>query len=137
MAMHLGICGPAGPDLVASARSTSARPVVSMYWASSNATATAASVSTHPRGSINLFDNDLILDYTGTSQIANVQALFNGGRAADWVGTGIVSFSAANNSLNNTTLSAMDATGYRSIYGPGAMFNASGGAVLSTRRCFV
>ena len=72
-------------------------------------------------GKLDLFDNDMILDYTGASQLAAIQALINQGRAGGaWSGTGISSSTAGSAVPKNTTLGALEATQYDSIYGAGA-----------------
>jgi hypothetical protein len=76
-------------------------------------------------GKLDLNDNDFILDYTGPSQLAAVQALINSARnGGDWLGNGITSSGARTNPSQNTTLGAMEATDYDSVYGSGALFNA-------------
>ena len=69
-------------------------------------------------------DNDLLLDYSGASQLAAIQALIN--RAAP-AARGRASASPApapqSNPQHNTTLGAMEATSYDAIYGAGATFN--------------
>jgi ELWxxDGT repeat protein len=73
---------------------------------------------------LDLNDNDIILDYTGASQLAAIQDLINSARNfGDWLGNGITSSSARTNPLQNTSLGAMEATDYDSVYGPGALFN--------------
>jgi hypothetical protein len=63
--------------------------------------------------------------YTGASQLARMQALINSGRnGGTWSGPGITSSSARNNPQHNTTLGAMEATDYKSIYGASATFTA-------------
>jgi len=73
---------------------------------------------------LDLNDNDLLLDYTGGSQLAPVQQLINTARAnGAWTGTGLTSSGARNNPQHNTTLAAMEATDYQSIYGASATFD--------------
>jgi hypothetical protein len=72
---------------------------------------------------LDMNDNDLLLDYTGTSQLAAIQQFINTARAGGaWTGTGITSTAAALNPSHNTTLGAMEATEFKSIYGPTATF---------------
>ncbi|MBC8108012.1 MAG: agmatine deiminase family protein [Anaerolineae bacterium] len=66
-------------------------------------------------GTLDLNDNDLILDYTGDSPLAASQMQIAAGA--------IFSSIAQSNPLHNTTLGAMEATDYRSIYGPAASFD--------------
>ena len=94
--------------------------------AGTNSTITTGSLSVGSSASyLNLFNNDLIVDYTGASQLAAVQALINQVRAGGaWNGAfGIHSWTARDNPQHSTTLGAMEATDYKSIYGAGAAFN--------------
>jgi hypothetical protein len=62
---------------------------------------------------LDLTDNDLLLDYTGSSQLAAIQQLINTSRAGgSWTGSGLTSSSARNNAQHNTTLGAMEAIDY-------------------------
>jgi hypothetical protein len=80
---------------------------------------------------LDLNDNDLILDYTGPSQLAAIQTLINSARAGGaWTGSGITSTAAKNANPNNTTLGVMEASDFKSIYGPTALF--AGEAIDST-----
>jgi hypothetical protein len=73
---------------------------------------------------LDLNDNDMIVDYTGSSPLASIQSLINGARAGGtWTGAGITSTSARNNPAHNTTLGAMEATDYKSVYGASATFD--------------
>jgi hypothetical protein len=73
---------------------------------------------------LDLNDNDMIVDYTGGSQLGVIQALINSARNGGlWDGDGITSSSALNNTLATTTLGAMEATQYDAIHGSGALFN--------------
>jgi hypothetical protein len=76
-------------------------------------------------GLIDLNDNDFIVDYTGASQLAAVQALINSARnGGAWTGTtGITSTAARTADPKNTTLGAMEATDYKSLYGSTATFD--------------
>jgi hypothetical protein len=75
---------------------------------------------------LDLNDNDLLLDYTGASQLAGIQNLINAARnGGDWLGNGITSSSARTNPSQNTTLGAMEASDYDSVYGSGALFGGS------------
>jgi hypothetical protein len=66
-----------------------------------------------------LNDNDLILDYTGGTQLGAIQALINTARSGGtWTGNGLTSTAAKNNPQDNTTLGAMEATDY-----PGVTFD--------------
>jgi hypothetical protein len=73
---------------------------------------------------LDLATNDLLLDYTGGSQLAAIQQLINTARAGGaWNGNGLTSSAARNNPQHNTTLGAMEATDYKSIYGSGTTFD--------------
>ncbi|MGH7176555.1 MAG: hypothetical protein ACREJC_04160, partial [Tepidisphaeraceae bacterium] len=75
--------------------------------------------------SLDLFDNDLILDYTDTRSAAldAIQALINSARNfGEWDGPGLTSTVARDNPDANTTLGAMDASDYLGYYGPGTLF---------------
>jgi hypothetical protein len=73
---------------------------------------------------LDLNDNDLLLDYSGASQLIAIQQLINAARAGGaWTGDGLTSSTAGNNPQHNTTLGAMEATDYSSIYGSGATFD--------------
>ena len=75
-------------------------------------------------GTLNLTNNDLVLDYSGTTQLPAVQSLINSARAGgSWTGFGITSTAAKNAAPPNTTLGAMEAADFKSIYGGGAMFS--------------
>jgi carboxypeptidase D len=76
-------------------------------------------------GTLDLFDNDLIVDYAGASALDAIQAEINAARAGGtWTGNGITSTSARNANPRNTTLGAMEATDYKSVYGASAAFDA-------------
>ena len=93
--------------------------------AGSNSFVKTASLSVSFPAHLNLNDNDLILDYTGASQLAATQNLINTARAGGaWNGLmGVTSFTARDNTSHNTTLGAMEATDYKAIYGAGATFD--------------
>jgi hypothetical protein len=75
-------------------------------------------------GKLDLNDNDFILDYSGATQLPAVQGQINSARnGGDWLGNGITSTSARTNAAGSTTLAAMEASDYDSIYGAGALFN--------------
>ncbi|MGH7178673.1 MAG: hypothetical protein ACREJC_14950, partial [Tepidisphaeraceae bacterium] len=82
---------------------------------------------------LDLNDNDLILDYSGSRSAAldAIQALINSARnGGDWTGAGLTSSSARDNPNAVTTLGAMDASDYLNYYGPGTPF--SGQTIDST-----
>jgi hypothetical protein len=74
---------------------------------------------------LDLFDNDLILDYAGASQLAAIVSLISSARSGGtWVGTtGITSSTAAAANPKNKTLGAMEATDFKSVYGAAATFD--------------
>jgi autotransporter-associated beta strand protein len=86
-------------------------------------------------GKLDLFDNDLIVEYGSTSQLTVVQNLINAARAGgSWLGTGgITSTTARDNPQHNTTLGAMESADFRVMYGAAAPFSGQphdGTAVL-------
>jgi photosystem II stability/assembly factor-like uncharacterized protein len=86
----------------------------------------ATSLSLAAGAKLDLFDNDLILDYSASrsSALDAIQALINSARSGgSWLGDGITSTSAGTNPSHNTTLGAMDAGDFRSIYGANATFH--------------
>jgi hypothetical protein len=93
--------------------------------AGSNSFLKTASLSIAFPGVLDLNDNDLVLDYSGVSQLPAIQNLINQARAGGaWNGlVGITSFTARDNALHSSTLGAMEATDYKSIYGQNATFN--------------
>ncbi|MGH7178988.1 MAG: hypothetical protein ACREJC_16545, partial [Tepidisphaeraceae bacterium] len=75
-------------------------------------------------GKLDLFDNDLLVDYTGATPLATIQSLINSARNfGAWDGSGITSSSALNNPDGITTLGAMEASDYQSVHGPSATFD--------------
>jgi hypothetical protein len=74
---------------------------------------------------LDLNDNDLLLDYTGTSKLSSIVASIRSARSGGaWNGTvGITSTSAKTNSLHNTTLGAIEAGDFKNIYGATANFD--------------
>jgi hypothetical protein len=87
-------------------------------------------LSIAPSGFLDLRDNDLILDYTparrgrGGTPLQMIQNLINLGRnGGAWANAGITSGVAAANDQHNTTLGAMEAADFLSIYGAAAPFD--------------
>ena len=71
-----------------------------------------------------LNDNDLIVDYSGPSQLGAVQTLINAGRTGGtWLGNGLTSTAARNANPKNTSLGAMESSDFKVIYGAGATFD--------------
>jgi hypothetical protein len=86
--------------------------------AGSNSLATVNGLSITGSATMDLNDNDLILDYSGASQLAAVQNLINSARSnGTWTGTGLTSTAAKKNLNHNTTLGAMEATDYAAVHG--------------------
>ncbi|MBC8108851.1 MAG: PQQ-dependent sugar dehydrogenase [Anaerolineae bacterium] len=81
------------------------------------------SLNIEGHGTLDLNDNGLLLDYADASQLNAVQAWIHSGRAGGaWTGEGIVSTTARDANPRNLTLGTMEASDYRSIYGPAALF---------------
>ena len=94
--------------------------------AGTNSTVTTGSLTLGTTNtSLNLYDNDLIVDYSGASQLAAVQAMINSARANGWVTNGLTSWTARDNPQHSSTLGAMEATDYKSIYYGDADFSGS------------
>jgi hypothetical protein len=85
------------------------------------------SLAIDPDAYVDLNDNDLLVNYTGTSPLAGVQGLINLGRnGGAWQSfLGLGSTAAGNAIPQNTTLGTMEATDYKSIYGPAATFDGT------------
>ncbi len=74
-------------------------------------------------GNLDLNDNDMLLDYTGASQLGAVVGLISAARnGGAWNGTGLDS-SAAAASGGLTSLAAVESADYKSIYGGNATFD--------------
>jgi Ca2+-binding RTX toxin-like protein len=75
-------------------------------------------------GTLDLNDNDLILDYTGNSPLSGVGSLLQHARnGGAWNGAGLTSTFARNATPHNTTLGLMEATDFKAINGPAATFD--------------
>jgi hypothetical protein len=75
-------------------------------------------------GTLDLNDNNLIVDYATSTQLPAVQSLINAARSGGaWTGNGITSSSAKNNSDHNTSLGAMEASDFKNLYGASALFD--------------
>jgi hypothetical protein len=73
---------------------------------------------------LDLNDNDLVLDYSGASQLPAIQSLINAARAnGAWTGNGLTSTLARSNASHNTTLGAIESGDFKSIYGNSALFD--------------
>jgi hypothetical protein len=104
---------------------------VTVLAANGNRVLLTRNLTVAPGAVLDLNDNDIIVDYTGASQLAAIQALINTARnGGAWNLAGITSAAARNNAAHNTTLGTMEAGDYKSIYGPSATFD--GQAIDST-----
>jgi hypothetical protein len=75
---------------------------------------------------LNLNDNSLVIDYTGATPLSAIQTMINNARAGGaWNGIGITSIAAANATPKNTTLGAMEASEFKSLYGGSATFDGA------------
>jgi uncharacterized delta-60 repeat protein len=73
---------------------------------------------------LDLNDNDLLIDYTGTSPLAGIRDRIVTARAGgNWTGAGITSTSARNHPNANTMLGVMEAVDFKSAHGAGATFD--------------
>ncbi|MBC8106255.1 MAG: hypothetical protein H7Z14_06665 [Anaerolineae bacterium] len=68
----------------------------------------------HESAKLDLFDNDLLIDYSTASPLAASQTQIASGA--------LFSSTAQSNPLTNTTLGAIQSSDYLTIYGPGATF---------------
>jgi hypothetical protein len=88
------------------------------------ATLRVKSFTTEGDGTLNLFNNPMIVDYDSGSPRGTIQSLINSARAGGaWTGSGITSYNAFIANPKNTTLAALEASEFKSIYGPAAFFN--------------
>jgi hypothetical protein len=75
-------------------------------------------------GTLDLADNDMIVDYDRTSVLGGIQSAINSARTGGaWNGNGLTSSSAGSNAQHNTTLGAIESADYRSMYGTSATFD--------------
>ena len=71
-----------------------------------------------PSGTLDLNDNDLILNYSSATQLPMVQGLIKSAFSnGTWLGNGITSTTARTNSLHNTSLGLIEASQYKTIFG--------------------
>src|SRR5262249_45461842 len=92
--------------------------------ANANITLVTNSVAINPQGRLNLNNNDYVIQYSGASPMPTVQGWINTDRAGgSWNGYDLTSLSARDKPKHNTTLGAMEATEYKSIFGQNALFN--------------
>jgi hypothetical protein len=72
---------------------------------------------------LDVADKFAVVDYTKTSQLQAVQDWINSGRnGGDWSGFGIISSTARDANPHNSTLGALEASSFKSIYGTDALF---------------
>jgi hypothetical protein len=75
-------------------------------------------------GTLDLADNDLILEYAAGSPLGAVQGWINAARhGGAWDGPGITSSTADANPSANTTLGAIESADYLNLYGAGTPFS--------------
>jgi Ca2+-binding RTX toxin-like protein len=75
-------------------------------------------------GTLDLNDNDFILDYSAASPLLTVRNLIGQARSnGAWSGAGLTSTTAKNAPQHNTTLGLMEASEFKSIYGAAATFD--------------
>jgi hypothetical protein len=73
---------------------------------------------------LDLNDNDMIVDYDSSSPAATIQGLINSGRnGGSWDGAGITSTIAKENTNHNATLGLLEGAEYRAVYGIPASFD--------------
>jgi subtilisin-like proprotein convertase family protein len=71
------------------------------------------SLNLHSTGTLDLFDNNMMVFYSGLSPLPSiVDSIRNARNGALWNGTGITSTSAKNRAAHNTTLGAMNSDEY-------------------------
>ncbi|CAN5631500.1 hypothetical protein BH09PLA1_BH09PLA1_33670 [soil metagenome] len=74
-------------------------------------------------GRLDIFNNALIVDYTGGTPISSVESMVSSARAGGpWTGNGLISSNARVQDPKNTGLGVIEATDYKTVYGPGAAF---------------
>jgi hypothetical protein len=84
----------------------------------------AQALSLASTAQLDVNDNDLVLDYSGASQLAAIQQLINTARAnGSWTGNGLTSSAARQNPQHNTTLGAIESADFKAIYGSAALFS--------------
>jgi hypothetical protein len=85
---------------------------------------TLTSLNLTGSGTLDLNDNDLILDYSAASPSLAVNNLIRSARnGGAWNGAGLTSTFARNATPRNTTLGLMEATDFKGINGPAATFD--------------
>jgi hypothetical protein len=105
----------AGDQTVRSLNTSEALHISGALSITSTQVTRAVSFSFDNGATLDLRTDDLILDYTGASTLATTQAQINAGQ--------LISSTAQSNPLHNTTLGALDAADFQSIYGPDAGFD--------------
>ena len=80
---------------------------------SSGSCLVTGSLSLPGTGTLDLNNNDLIIDYSGASPLNAIQGWINSARAnGAWTGSGLTSSAARNNASHNTTLGAIERADY-------------------------
>jgi len=74
-------------------------------------------------GRLDIFDNQVIVNYTGASPINAIEALIASARnGGAWTGNGVISSNARIADPKNLGIGAIEATDYFTVYGAGAQF---------------
>jgi hypothetical protein len=92
--------------------------------ASGNFAVYTRALSIAPAGTFDLFDNDLVIDYTTSTPAVAVQGWVNSARGpgGTWTGFGLTSSGARLASPPNTTLGVLEGADYIGVHGAGATF---------------
>ena len=82
-------------------------------------------------GTMDLSQSDMIVDYTGSSQLTSVQTMIARARNnGTWTGSGLTSTAARDNPQRNTALGAIEASEFKSL--PGNASAPFGGRAIDT-----
>ncbi len=74
-------------------------------------------------GRLDIFNNQMIVNYSGASPMNAVEAMITSARnGGSWTGSGLISSNARNDDPKNTGIGAIESTDYFSVYGAGAPF---------------
>src|SRR5262249_55831957 len=97
--------------------------VISMLGPADQVLVVTQSLFVAASAKLDLRDKSMILNYTSTSPLSTIESQIRSARnGGAWNWYGITSSTAASNSAHNTTLGAMEATSYKSVYGQAALF---------------